>query len=93
MVLSREQDALSTNEADHEAAPLLVRGHTHRRAATPLPLLQLLILAVVRLAEPISFSQARLQGLLFNYRAHADTVDWNTDIPIYQPGCGLIAIC
>jgi len=63
MARPRGQDAPSTNEADYdpEAAPLLVHVHEHRRA-TPLPLLQLLILAAVRLAEPISFSQARLQG-------------------------------
>ena len=47
---------------DPEAAPLLVHRQTPRKA-TPLPLLQLLILAVVRLAEPIGLSQVRLKSL------------------------------
>lgn len=46
---------------DPEARPLLVKTSSSRikRAfkATPLPLVQLLILAFVRLAEPISFTQ------------------------------------
>ena len=58
MVLPPTGDTANTNEANHdpEAAPLLVHEHGHRKA-TPLPLLQLLILAVVRLAEPIGLSQ------------------------------------
>jgi hypothetical protein len=67
--LSRE-DAGKTDEADpliaapvrpnHHPEAALVHGDTHRKA-TPLPLLQLLILGAVRLAEPIAFSQVSLK--------------------------------
>ena len=58
MVLLPSGDTVNTNEAnqDPEAAPLLVHERGHRKA-TPLPLLQLLILAAVRLAEPIGVFQ------------------------------------
>jgi len=45
-----------TSQNDPEVAPVLVNAHTHCKV-TPLPLLQLFILAMVRLAEPINFSQ------------------------------------
>ena len=64
------QDATETNEADpllatparadHDPEEASAQGVTPRKA-TPLPLLELLILAVVRLAEPIAFSQVSLK--------------------------------
>lgn len=42
---------------DNESTPLLSSSHTQQRQATPLPLAQLLLLAAVRLAEPIAFTQ------------------------------------
>lgn len=57
---TNEQDPLLASSAasdhDPEIASPPVNGHSHRKA-TPLPLLQLLILAMVRLAEPIGLSQ------------------------------------
>lgn len=60
VVPANETDLLLPVDADcdPESAPLLVHGHAHRKV-TPLPLAQLLILAAVRLAEPISFTQVR----------------------------------
>lgn len=45
-------------DGDYETSPLLI-GAPARLKATPLPLAQLLILAIIRLAEPISFTQVR----------------------------------
>lgn len=43
-------------DEDLESSPLLSNG---RREPTPLPIIQLLILGLVRLAEPISYTQVR----------------------------------
>lgn len=58
---STEDDVASSqppveSAAVTESTPLLAESH-ERVKATPLPVAQLLVLATVRLAEPISFSQ------------------------------------
>lgn len=51
-----DESTAASDAYDTESAPLLV-DDSERVKATPLPLAQLFILAIVRLAEPISFTQ------------------------------------
>lgn len=66
-----EADTLLPTDATHdpEAAPLLVSSSPSPRKTTPLPLAQLLILAFVRLAEPIAYTQVRM-FLLANIQSY-----------------------
>lgn len=54
-----ESESYASDE-DLESSPLL---STSRREPTPLPIVQLLIIGLVRLAEPISFTQVRSIGI------------------------------
>lgn len=59
--LTAEEPDLGAAEADiasSESVPLLASARAPKKA-TPLPLRQLLILAAVRIAEPIAFTQVR----------------------------------
>lgn len=62
---AQKASALGTGDQDGDldSTPLLIAGPA-RLKATPLPLAQLLILAVIRLAEPISFTQVRWLRLM-----------------------------
>lgn len=64
--LDEEQQPLLFSDLEHNAesvTPLLIQssttGRKHNGEITPLPIVQLLVLAAVRLAEPIASTQVR----------------------------------
>jgi hypothetical protein len=67
--------------ASHDPETLLAEQCAHR-GVTPLPLLQLLILAMVRLAEPISITQVKYFGEHHRIKLTHARLYWSADISI-----------
>lgn len=81
-VAPNSEDVCDVESNTNESTPLL-SGHTHQKT-TPLPLGQLLLLAAVRIAEPIAFTQVRFSNVPVKTLMYPNSLQ-NIDLSLREP--------